>query len=257
MSILLIDALVAAVVVSMVSLIGVFTIANTRLSPERITPYFLSLAAGAMIGNALLHLIPEAYEHIIDHPELGIGLHIIAAMVIGGFFTFFAIDLFLHSVGKHDAHAIKPIGFMVLVGDALENFMDGIVIGSAFMLSPAAGIATTLAVIVHEIPIELGDFAVLIHSGLNKKKALLYNFLSGLVSLVGVLLAFFFGEHVANFPFYMGPIAAGAFIYMVGSSLVPAIRANQSSFSSGFVHLLIALGGTGIMTALLLLDHAH
>ena len=159
MSILLIDALVAAVVVSMVSLIGVFTIANSRLSPERITPYFLSLAAGAMIGNALLHLIPEAYEHIIDHPELGIGLHIVAAMVIGGFFTFFAIDLFLHSVGKHDAHAIKPIGFMVLVGDALENFMDGIVIGSAFMLSPAAGIATTLAVIVHEIPIELGDFA--------------------------------------------------------------------------------------------------
>ena len=124
MSILLIDALVAAVVVSMVSLIGVFTIANSRLSPERITPYFLSLAAGAMIGNALLHLIPEAYEHIIDHPELGIGLHIVAAMVIGGFFTFFAIDLFLqrHELRKFTA----TIYYDLSIEEGILNFARGI-----------------------------------------------------------------------------------------------------------------------------------
>lgn len=247
-------ALGAALAVSIVSLIGAVFLTSGRFTTEKVTPFFLSLAAGAMVGNAVLHLIPEAIEHIIQHPEAGIDLHFIAGLVVVGFFLFFAIDLFLHSVGKHDVHTPKPVGYMVLFGDAIENLMDGIVIGSAFMLDPAVGVATTIAVIVHEIPIEMGDFAVLIHSGFSKKKALLMNFLSGLVSLGGVVLAFFFGSFVENFPFYMGPVAAGAFLYMVGSSLVPAIR-DESKLASGFMYLCIALCGTGFMALLLLFEH--
>ena len=256
MNLILVYGLLAAAAVSLVSLIGALTLTSSKISQERITPIFLSLAAGAMVGNALLHLIPESIEHIIEHQDLGVNLHVISGLVVGGFFTFFAIDLFLHSVGKHDTHLVKPIGYMVLIGDALENLMDGLIIGAAFMLDPAVGLATTMAVIVHEIPIEMGDFAVLIHSGFSPRKAILMNLLSGLVSLVGVLLAYAFSTHVENFPLYMGPVAAGAFLYMVGSSLVPAIR-QHSNLSSGFMHLIIALTGTGIMALLLLIDPSH
>jgi len=131
--------------------------------------------------------------------------------------------------------------------------VDGIVIGSAFLLSPEIGIATTIAVVVHEIPIELGDFAVLLHSGFSRRRALLWNFVSGLISLIGVVTAWYFGQHIANFPHLMGPIAAGAFLYMAGSSLIPAIR-NDAHFSKAGVHLLIAMIGAGVMFALLFVE---
>lgn len=256
MNMLLIYGVLAAVAVSLVSLVGAFFLSATQKTTERLTPIFLSLAAGTMVGNAVLHLIPESIEHIIEHQELGFDLHFIAGLVVLGFFIFFAIDLFLHSVGKHDTHLVKPVGYMVLIGDAIENLTDGLIIGAAFLLDPAVGLATTLAVLLHEIPIELGDFAVLVHSGMSKKRAVVMNLLSGLVSVVGVFLAYFFGSMVETFPLIMGPVAAGAFLYMVGSSLVPAIR-QHSDLKNSFFHLFIALLGTALMAALLLLEHSH
>ena len=160
MNMLLIYGVLAAVAVSLVSLVGAVFLSATQKATERLTPIFLSLAAGTMVGNAVLHLIPESIEHIIEHQELGFDLHFIAGLVVLGFFIFFAIDLFLHSVGKHDTHLVKPVGYMVLIGDAIENLTDGLIIGAAFLLDPAVGLATTMAVLLHEIPIELGDFAV-------------------------------------------------------------------------------------------------
>jgi zinc and cadmium transporter len=251
MDMTLVYGMLAALAVSLVSMIGVVTLVGSSLRTDRITPYFLSLAAGAMVGNALFHLIPEGFEHYIG--EGASGIRFVSLLIIGGFFTFFAIDLFLHSVGKHDTPHEKPIGYLILIGDSLENLVDGIVIGSAFMLSPEIGIATTLAVLVHEIPIELGDFAVLLHSGMSRTKALLWNFCSGFISVFGVVAAWYFGKNIEGFPHLMGPIAAGAFLYMVGSSLVPAIR-NDAHFSKAGVHLLIAIGGASIMFALLFLE---
>lgn len=252
MDMTLIYGLLAAMAVSVVSLIGVLTLVNKRFSTETITPFFLSLAAGAMVGNSLFHLVPEGFEHFIGTSGAD-GFRLVSLLIVGGFFAFFAIDLFLHSVGKHDTPHAKPIGYLILIGDTLENLVDGIVIGSAFLLGPEIGIATTIAVIVHEIPIELGDFTVLVHSGFSRKKALTWNLLSGVISMFGVLVAWYFGQHVANFPHLMGPIAAGAFLYMAGSSLIPAIR-NDAHFSKAGVHLLIAMVGAGVMFALLFLE---
>lgn len=252
MDMTLIYGLVAAFAVSVVSLIGVVALVSNRFPLTNATPFFLSLAAGAMVGNALFHLIPEGFEHYISADGAN-GLRFVSLLIIGGFFAFFAIDLLLHSVGKHDQPHAKPIGYLVMLGDTLENFVDGIVIGSAFLLSPEIGIATTIAVVVHEIPIELGDFAVLMHSGFSRKKALIWNFTSGMISLIGVVTAWYFGQHIADFPHLMGPIAAGAFLYMAGSSLIPAIR-EDAHFSKAGVHLLIAIVGAAIMYSLLFLE---
>ena len=131
MDMTLIYGLVAAFAVSVVSLIGGVTLVSKRFALDNLTPFFLSLAAGAMVGNALFHLIPEGFEHYIGSEGTS-GLRFVSLLIVGGFFAFFAIDLLLHSVGKHDQPHAKPIGYLVLLGDSLENLVDGIVIGSAF-----------------------------------------------------------------------------------------------------------------------------
>ena len=245
----------AALAVSAVSLIGVGSLSLSENRLKFITPFFLCMAAGAMVGNALFHLAPEAFEYFLEAQGHD-GLKLASLLMVGGFFGFFAIDLILHSVGKHDTPHEQPIGYLILLGDALENLVDGIVIGSAFMIGPEAGIATTIAIIVHEIPIELGDFAVLIHAGFTRTKALLWNLVSGMVSLFGIVIANVAGSYSEAFPHYMGPIAAGALLFMAGASLVPAIR-QDAKLSKVYIRLLIAVAGAGMMWLLLAGEHAH
>lgn len=303
MSTALLFALLSAFCVSVVSLIGGAVIAFSKGNPSRFIGVMLSLSAGLMLGNAFLHLLPEAIncaasrDQVVavstqspgstvahDHDHHGHDHDATAAhkdadehdhsahaatshaahehshsgnsamiLVLVGIFGFLAIDLFLHSTGKHHAQGVHPIGRLVLLGDGLENFVDGMVIGAAYVVSFPIGVATTLAVLLHELPIEMSDFGVLLHSGFSKKKALLWNFCSGLISLAGAGAAVLLGDVVSGFPCIVAPIAAGAFIYMAGSSLIPTIRENATLSKAG-LHFLVMAIGTGIMALLLTLE---
>lgn len=306
MSTALLYALLSAFCVSVVSLIGGAIIAFSKGNPSRFIGVMLSLSAGLMLGNAFLHLLPEAincsaardqvvavstqspgstsaahdhHDHDHDHDasaahkdadEHDHAAHAATShsahghshshagssamiLVLVGIFGFLAIDLFLHSTGKHHAQGVHPIGRLVLLGDGLENFVDGMVIGAAYVVSFPIGVATTLAVLLHELPIEMSDFGVLLHSGFSKKKALMWNFCSGLISLAGAGAAVLLGDVVSGFPCIVAPIAAGAFIYMAGSSLIPTIRENATLSKAG-LHFLVMAIGTGIMALLLTLE---
>lgn len=297
-------ALLSALIVSLVSLAGASTLYLTGSGLKKVTNLLLSLAAGAMLGNALLHILPHsldamahhepaaivqptstippaaAHEHDTDHDHHHhdhdhdltqqpaesntasaeeehhhdhAGLNIFA-LVLTGFFAFFAFDLALLSRGRSDdEHGVRPLGYLVLLGDGLENFMDGIVIGAAYLIDPAVGIATTIAVFLHEIPMELGDYAVLTHAGFSRKKALLLNFASAIVNTVGVVLAIVIGSNLSGFSAVAGPFAAGAFLYLAGTGLLPQLRTHTSG-KEKLVCFAMTVLGVVLMALILLLE---
>jgi zinc and cadmium transporter len=142
---------------------------------------------------------------------------------------------------------------MNLIADGLHNLIDGLLIGASYLVDVQIGIATTVAVLLHELPQELGDFGVLIHAGYSRSKALLFNLLSALFAIVGVLVALWIGSSVVEFTHVIIPIAAGAFVYVAGSDLVPELhkeRAPQKSLAQ-FISILV---GCGLMWALLFIE---
>lgn len=295
-------ALLSALIVSLVSLAGASTLYLTGSRLKKVTNLLLSLAAGAMLGNALLHILPHSLdamahnepaaivqptstlpptadrEHDSDHDHSHHHLDVTAqhaetdtttaaadhdhdhaglsifALVLAGFFAFFAFDLALLSRGRNDdEHGVRPLGYLVLIGDGLENFMDGIVIGAAYLINPAVGIATTVAVFLHEIPMELGDYAVLTHAGFSRGKALLLNFASAIVNTVGVLLAILIGSNLSGFSALAGPFAAGAFLYLAGTGLLPQLRMHTSG-KEKFACFVMTVLGVVLMALILLLE---
>lgn len=174
-------------------------------------------------------------------------------LVILGFFTLFGLDLTLLSLGRNDKEGVKPLGYLVLFSDAMENFLDGLIIGAAFLVSAPVGFAATLAILLHEVPMELGDFAVLTHSGFSKKKALLFNFLSGCVNLVGVAIAVVLGTVLAGFSAVATPFAAGAILYLASTGLLPQIRL-QGTGAQKAVYFGMTLLGVALMALILLLE---
>src|SRR3989338_2364379 len=190
-------------VVSLISFIGIFTL---YLKEEILRKYifvFISVAVGALLGDALIHLIPEALETSLNTTVTGV-------LIIAGILFFFILEKFLHwhhhCEDKEDNY-IHPVGKLVLFSDGIHNFMDGIIIGASFLVSTSVGLATTLAVILHEIPQEISDFAVLLHSGYTKRRALWLNFLSALTAILGALLLLTIGEVVKVSTWFL-PIAA-------------------------------------------------
>jgi len=253
-------AIASVLLVSLVSLIGVATMSVSQQRLKGLTFILVSLAAGAMLGNAFIHLIPEAFETATN--KLTVSL-----CVLGGIFAFFVMEKFLlwrhcHEVddqvsGDDRDHPqtehVHPVGFMSLAADGMENMIDGMMIGAAYLVSVPIGIATTIAVILHEIPTEMGDFGVLLHAGFSRGKALLLNFLSGLVAVVGALLALFAGSYIQGFPALMAPIAAGCLIYIAGSDLVPQLH-KELKPSKSAVQLVAMVVGVGLMLLLKFLD---
>ena len=214
-------ALISVFIVSLISLIGVFTLSLNKDFLRRSVSFLVSLAVGALFGNAIIHLVPETFESFESSSEAGF-------FIILGILIFFVLEKFFHWHHHHEpvghTHSINPVGRIVLFADGVHNFLDGVIIGAAYLVSPEIGIATTIAVILHEIPQEIGDFGVLIFAGYTRTKALLVNFLSALVSFAGVFFAFFLGG-VSNalIPALIA-ISAGSFIYIAGSDLVPELQ---------------------------------
>lgn len=222
-------ALGAVGIVSVVSFAGVFAVALREAALKRVIFVLVALATGTLFGDALLHLIPDALQSGIGVPAVGIA-------VITGILLFFALEKFLywhHCHGEHEEsgdtlaahdHRPKPIGALVLSADFIHNAVDGIIIGASFLISTEVGIATTVAIVLHEIPQEIADFGLLIHAGWSRGKALLWNFFSALSAFLGVVVVLILGERVEGLVPLAAAFTAGAFIYIAGSDLVPEMH---------------------------------
>lgn len=232
------SALISVFIVSLISLIGVFTLAIKEEKLKKILLFFVSFSAGALLAGAFFHLIPEAVE------EMGFGKKL-SFSLIGGIVVFFVLEKFIRwrhcHIPTSENHP-HPVSYMNLVGDAFHNFLDGTIIAAAYLVNFSLGLTTTLAVIFHEIPQEIGDFGVLLHGGFTKKRALFFNFLSALFAVLGCLVTFLMSNFVAGLSWLLVPFTAGGFIYIAGSDLIPELHRETSAKKSFFQLLALILG---------------
>lgn len=216
--------LLATFAVSLISFVGALSLFLKDKFLNKILLVLVALSAGALMGGAFLHLLPEAIE------TAGIeNILKVFVFTLLGFCLFYILEEFIkwhhhHSTSHAKEECIKPFSYLILFSDGLHNFLDGLIISASFVVSPVSGLATTLAVALHEIPQELGDFGVLVYGGLTKKKALLFNFLSALLAVFGGLVGFFLAKKIGFGIVYLLPFAAGNFIYIACSDLIPEIK---------------------------------
>ncbi len=247
--------LASVILVSLASFVGVVTLGFRPETLNRGLLLLVSFSAGAMVGDAFIHLIPEAFENAGENTAM------VGFFVLGGILVFFLLERLVHwhhthnSAEKphdHDSHT-EIIGVMNLVGDAFHNFIDGMIIAASFMVSVPIGIGTTIAVVLHELPQEFSDFGVLLYAGFSRKRALFYNFLSAITAIIGALTVFFLAGSIAGLENALIPIAAGGFIYIAMTDLLPEIG-KETRIKSVLLQLFFFLLGIGIMGLLLLLE---
>ncbi|MDR2428608.1 MAG: ZIP family metal transporter [Candidatus Margulisbacteria bacterium] len=232
----LLQALAASFLVSLVSFAGALTLLVKEKALYKILLILVAFSAGSLIGNAFLHLIPEALLTLNEHPPVFFS-------VLAGFTFFFLLEKCLYWRHCHyERCAVHNFSYLNLFGDAAHNFIDGLIIGGSFLVSPAAGWITTLTVMTHEIPQELGDFGVLLYGGLSKYQALAYNFVSALTAIAGTVCGFFFASRSAVFTGVLLAFTAGGFIYIASSDLIPELHEVQDKKQALLNFLTFILG---------------
>jgi len=203
----------------------------------------VGFASGSLIGGAFIHLLPESLE------ETG---QTVFYYVIVGIVFFFIMEKFLHWRHCHEEKCpVHTFAYLNLIGDGIHNFIDGMLIAASFILSYDLGAATTLAVIFHEIPQEIGDFGILIYGGFTKRKALAYNFVSALAAVAGALITYYLA-YIQGIEHFLVPFAAGGFIYIAATDLMPELHKKSQAAESIF-QLFAILAGIGLMSALKIL----
>lgn len=237
--------ILATFINGLVALVGAVTFLFSSNLLKKITFILIAFSAGTLLGGGMLHLLPEALD------MLGVMAVFLTAII--GFSLFFLVEKFLHWHHCHDEEekCPHPFTYLILFGDGIHNLLDGLAIAAAFLIDIRLGVITTLVIISHELPQELGNFAILIHGGIEKKKALLYNFLAQLTSVLGGILGFYLAE-IFNFKPYMLAFAAGGFIYIAASDLIPEIK-REGSLSKSILTYLLFLGGILFMILIKLL----
>jgi len=231
---------------SILSLLGSFFLIFKKTITESFSAYLVSFAAGVLLAFAFLDLLPEARE---TAGELNF---FIPALL--GFIAFFLIERYLRLFHHHHGHGEKTPTALVLVGDGVHNFIDGVAITASFLTSIPLGIVTSLAVAAHEIPQEIADMGILLSNGLSKTKALFYNFLSALTALLGVVLAYYFAEIIEGNLYIFLSLTAGFFIYISASDLIPSLHEQELKDKSFQYILVFLLGVVLVFTSGLLLD---
>lgn len=241
----LIYALIATFIVSLVSFSGALAIVLKHRVLDKVLLWLVGLSAGSLIGGAFLHLIPEALEESSAEK--------LFIYVLIGFGLFFVLERFLlwHHCHKHSHEEsskceTKTFGYMNLIGDGLHNFIDGIVIISAFSVDVSLGIATTIAVLAHEVPQEISDFGVLIYSGFSRAKALLFNFVSALIAILGALAGYLIINSIDNITVILIALTAGGFIYISATDLIPEIH-KESKLKNSLISFAFFLAGIVFM----------
>jgi zinc and cadmium transporter len=240
---------ISVIVVSLLSLVGVFFLSLKPARLGKMLLYLVSFAVGGLFGDAIIHLIPESFENIP-------GSLTAPMLLIGGILLFFIVEKVIrwrHCHVPTSEHHLHPVVTLNLVGDGVHNFIDGMVIGASYLVSIPIGLTTTLAVVLHEIPQEIGDFGILVHGGLSTRKAIFVNLLSAMAAVLGGLAILIIGPHIANIQYYMLPVTAGGFIYIAGSDLIPELH-NESGVSVSIKQFAFIALGIGLMAALILLE---
>ena len=243
-------SLASVFAVSFISLIGITTLSMRAETLKKIILYLVSFAAGSLLGDTFIHLLPEIVE------ETGSWSLHMSFYVMSGIVTFFILEKIInwhHYHLPHTKEQVHPFVITNLVGDAFHNFIDGLIIGASYLLSIPVGIATTLAVAFHEIPQEIGDFGVLLHGGFSKSKALSFNFITALSAVAGALIAILISSQVENLTSILIPFAAGGFIYVAGSDLIPELH-KENRIGKSFLQLIAFIAGIAVMAALLYLE---
>ena len=236
----LIQILAAPFIISLISFVGVLTFLLKEELLNKAILVLVALSSGALIGGAFLHLLPEAIL------ELGAGLGVFLSLLLG-FCLFFVLEQFLHWRHQHDkTHGIKPFSYLILVSDSVHNFIDGLVIAASFVVSYPVGIATALAVALHEIPQELGDFGVLVYGGFSKTRALTFNYITAITAIAGGVIGYFASSVMQASVVYLLPFAAGSFIYIAAADLIPEIK-HGVSLRRSIIHFFVFLAGIGLM----------
>jgi len=236
--------LLSTLLVSLISLVGILFISLNERVIQKILLLLVSFASGTLLGAAFLHLIPESLfpESLSTYSETAV----IAILV--GILAFFLLEKSLWRHCHERECPIHTFAYLNLLGDSVHNFIDGVVIAASFLASVPLGVTTTLAVIAHEIPQEIGDFSILIYGGLGKIKALSYNFLTATIAILAAALTYFFYASFPNIT-YLLAFAAGGFIYVATTDLIPELH-KERDLSKSVAQFVLLSFGIALMWAL-------
>jgi zinc and cadmium transporter len=229
-----------------ISLVGVVALALNKKRLQSMLIFLVSFAVGGLFGDVFIHILPDAFEEASQPLVVSFG-------VLGGILLFFVLEKIIcwrhcHA-GDCDLHH-KPVIWINLLGDGLHNFIDGAIIAASYSVDFSIGITTTLAVVLHEIPQEIGDFGILVTAGLSRSRALIYNFCCSLTAFAGALLALWIGPKIALFSSLVLPLTAGGFIYLAGSDLIPELH-KEMDVRRSLLQLFSVLLGIAMMGVLL------
>ncbi len=248
MAYVLFYSLISVLVVSLISLTGLLTLSIKAEKLKNLLIYLISFSAGALFGDVFIHLLPEISEGSLNISS--------SVLVLSGIVIFFVLEKIIHWQHCHmpiTKHHVHPFAYTNLFGDTLHNFIDGLIIAASYFVNIQVGIATTIAVILHEIPQEIGDFGVLLHAGFSRSKALILNFVTALSAVLGALVTILLNGLVENLQFILIPIAAGGFIYIAGSDLIPELH-KETKLEKSLLQLICFIIGIAIMLALLFIE---
>jgi zinc and cadmium transporter len=242
--------IISGFIISLIALIGIFALSLRDKVLNQVLMVLVALSAGTLIGGAFFHLLPESIEEMqgVD----------IFPFVLLGYLMFFIVENFLHwhhcHKKMHDKHTFH---YMNLIGDTIHNFIDGLIIAASFVVSIPLGLATSIAVAAHEIPQEIGDFGVLVYGGFTKKKALILNFIVALSVIIGGIVGFFVSQIAEEATMFLLPFAAGGFIYVAATDLIPEIRKETDIRKSIMVLEFFILGILLMLLVKVMFHHAH
>ncbi|MHA1318574.1 MAG: ZIP family metal transporter [Promethearchaeota archaeon] len=262
------------------SLIGLFMISIREKTLDNILFILVAFATGTILASALFDLIPESIHHLEELNSSGAGIaeNLVFIFIIFGFVIFFVIERFIYWFHGHahekdnklvcytglgegedyslsQSSGVKSFALLNLIGDGLHNFLDGIIIMVAFLSGTKSGIIVTLAVVFHEFPQEIGDFGILLYGGFSKKKALFFNFLSGMIALLGGLTAFILSDNVEIFNLFFLAFSGGGFLYIASTELMPELI-KEKDLKKSIIQALIFLCGIILIISLVtLLPH--
>lgn len=226
--------------VSLLSLMGAIFMVIQRKKLSFIITYTLAFSSGVMLGATFFDLLPEGVELLPDG---------VFVWTLIGFIVFFILEKLIswhhHIEGRH-VHEEKPFAYLTLIGDGIHNFVDGAVIAGSYLVSIPLGITTTLAVVAHEIPHELSDFLVLVHGGFSNRKALFFNFISAATAIIGALVVLLLSDQFASLEQYLIPLAAGNFLYISASDLIPELLTKRHGPTS-VLQVIALLGGLTVV----------
>ncbi|NOZ58974.1 MAG: ZIP family metal transporter [Euryarchaeota archaeon] len=238
--------LLSVFLTSIVSLVGVFTLALRQEVLRRLLRSLVAFASGTLLATAFLDLLPEAAE--LDDAAMGYALM--------GIVLFFVIEGVIRWHHCHEERCeVHPFTYLNLLGDGVHNFIDGAIIAAAYLTSFELGVITTFAILLHEVPQEISDFGILIYGGFSRKKALLFNFLTALISFLGAGMALVFSSLVEELTPALLGLAAGGFIYIATTDLMPELQRSER-IRDVFSSLIVLIAGMGTVQLLAMLFEA-